>query len=85
MASLFIKDAATAAVVERVAKRTGMTKTALVRELAEAREAELDRDSVGLSSRERLERFWEEHPLGRPTGLEADKAFYDSLNDEDED
>ena len=85
MASLYIKDSDTADLVARVAKRAGMTKTALVRELVAAREAELDRASPGMSSRERLEKFWREHPLGEPTGFVADKAFFDSLNDENED
>ena len=85
MASLYIKDPETAAMVARVAQRSGVTKTALVRELVAAREAELDRGERRLSSREMLERFWRDHPLGEPTGLVADKAFYDSLNDEDDD
>lgn len=85
MASLYIKDHATAVLVDRVAQRSGMTKTALVRELAAAREAELDRSEQKESLVDILERFWRDHPLGEPTGLAADKAFYDSLNDEDED
>lgn len=85
MASLYIKDPETAALVERVAKRSGKTKTALVRELAAAREAELERIEQRRSSREILEKIWRDHPLGEPTGLEADKAFYDSLNDEEND
>lgn len=31
---------------------------------------------------EKLQKFWNEHPLPLPTGLKADKRFYDSLNDE---
>ena len=80
MASLFIKDAETAALVARVAERSGVTKTALVRELASAREAELDRGDKRVSSRERLQKFWREHPLPPPTGLKADKAFFDELS-----
>ena len=80
MASLFIKDSDTAALVSRVAERLGLTKTALVRELAAAREAELDRGERRLSSRERLQKFWREHPLPPSTGLKADKAFYDDLS-----
>jgi antitoxin VapB len=80
MASLYIKDSETAALVTRVAKRTGVTKTALVRELAAAREAELDRGERRLPARERLEKFWREHPLPPPTGLKADKAFFDELS-----
>jgi antitoxin VapB len=85
MASLYIKDAETAALVARVAERSGMTKTALIRELVSAREAEMERDEKPVSSWELLQKFWRDHPLGEPTGLEADKAFYDSLNDEDDD
>ena len=85
MASLYIKDSDTADAVTRVAKRSGMTKTALIRELVQAREAELNRGERPMSTRDWLERFWREHPLGEPSGLEADKAFYDSLNDEDDD
>uniref|UniRef100_UPI0035CA76CC type II toxin-antitoxin system VapB family antitoxin n=1 Tax=uncultured Sphingomonas sp. TaxID=158754 RepID=UPI0035CA76CC len=86
MASLYIKDDETAALVTRLAKRSGLTKTALVRELATAREAELDRVTPRPSVLEVLEKLWRDHPgLLQRTGLEADKAFYDSLNDEDED
>ncbi|AOH82973.1 hypothetical protein AWL63_02235 [Sphingomonas panacis] len=86
MASLYIKDAETAALVTRLAKRSGVTKTALVHELAAAREAELDAKTPRSSTRDSLEKLWREHPgLLQKTGLEADKAFYDSLNDEDED
>lgn len=80
MASLFIKDPKTAELVARVAKRSGVTKTALVKELAEEREAQLDRGQARLSSRERLKKFWREHPLPPPTGLKADKAFFDELS-----
>lgn len=31
---------------------------------------------------DRLQRYWDEHPLPLPSGLKADKRFYDSLNDE---
>jgi antitoxin VapB len=85
MASLFIKDKETAALVSRVAERSGMTKTALVKELAAAREAELDRAKPLPSAREKLEKFWRENPLGNSTGLKADKAFFDELWGEDPD
>ena len=80
LASLYIKDPETAALVTRVAQRSGMTKTALVRQLAQAREAELERSDPPISSWERLQKFWQEHPLGEPTGSVADKAFYDELS-----
>ena len=89
MASLYIKDSDTANLVARIAKRAGMTKTALVRDMAIERQAEMDRAEAGRRDEEPLlavmERFWRRHPLGEPTGLEADKAFYDSLNDEEDD
>ena len=31
---------------------------------------------------DRSQKYWDEHPLPLPTGLKADKRFYDSLNDE---
>ncbi|MFA6123884.1 MAG: type II toxin-antitoxin system VapB family antitoxin [Sphingomonas sp.] len=86
MASLFIKDHEANALAEQLAQRRGMSKTAAVKM---ALTHELARDgqdrSIRPPVREVLERFWREHPLGEPTGLKADKAFYDSLNDEDED
>jgi antitoxin VapB len=82
MGALYIKDEDTAALVRRVAERSGVTNTALIRELARAREAELDRGEPRMSARQRLERFWQEHPLPPPTGLKADKAFFDDLSGE---
>jgi antitoxin VapB len=40
------------------------------------------RHAKGSPGPEWLDRYWREHPLPLPTGLEADKRFYDSLNDE---
>ena len=81
MASLYIKDQETADLVRRVAARSGMTNTALIRELAAAREAELERAKAKRRpAREILEEFWREHPPGSPTGLKADKAFFDDLS-----
>ncbi len=87
MASLYIKDSETAELVTRIAKRAGMTKTALVRDMAIERQAEMDLAETESPVQEPLiaimQRFWRKYPLGMSTGLEADKAFYDSLNDED--
>ena len=86
MASLYMKDEETAALVTRVAKRSGLTKTALVRELVAAREAELDSQRPHRPVDEVLERLWQDFPwLLEKGGPAADKAFYDSLNDEEED
>ncbi|MBY0519747.1 MAG: type II toxin-antitoxin system VapB family antitoxin [Sphingomonas sp.] len=85
MASLYIKDSETAALVARVAQRTGVTKTALVRELAAAREAELDRAEPRASAREKLDALWREFPFPRSKGTKVDKAFFDKMWGEDED
>lgn len=81
MASLYVKDDETNAMAARLARRRGISKTAAVKQ---ALERELARDTASLSLRERLRIWRDEHPLGEPTGLTADKAFYDSLNDEDD-
>lgn len=86
MASLFIKDQETAEAVARVARRMGTSKTNLVREAVRRIEAELDAGDAAssaphrLKAREIVEQFWREHPLPPPTGLKADKAFFDELS-----
>jgi antitoxin VapB len=85
MASLYIKDNETAELATELAVRLGVTKTEVVRDLLRKRKAELAPEAAPLSMRERLRVWREAHPLGESTGLEADKAFYDSLNDEDDD
>ncbi len=85
MASLYIKDNETAELATELATRLGVTKTEVVRDLLRKRKAELAPEDRVSSLRERLRAWREAHPLGEPTGLEADKAFYDSLNDEDDD
>jgi antitoxin VapB len=85
MASLYIKDNETAALATELASRLGVTKTEVVRDLLRRRKAELAPATSVVPMRERLRIWREAHPLGEPTGLQADKAFYDSLNDEEED
>ena len=85
MASLYIKDSETAELATELAARLGVTKTEIVRDLLRKRKAELTPESPASSMRERLRAWREAHPLGESTGLEADKAFYDSLNDEEDD
>ncbi|UVO49891.1 hypothetical protein M0208_04925 [Sphingomonas sp. SUN019] len=41
------------------------------------------RHSLASPAPEWLRRFWNEHPMPLPSGLKADKRFYDSLNDEE--
>ena len=85
MAPLYVKDGEANDLAAELAERRGISKTAAVK-LALRNELERDRGGPkALSMSDRLERFWRDYPLGEPTGFVADKAFYDSLNDEDED
>ena len=79
MASLYIKDSETAAVVSRVARRTGKTKTALVRELATAREAELDRAASRDDLAARVAELHRRFPPERPKVAPDHKAFFDAM------
>ncbi len=85
MASLYIKDSETAELATELAARLGVTKTEVVRDLLRRRKAELAPEASVQTIHERLAAWRLAHPLGEPTGLEADKAFYDSLNDEEDD
>ena len=86
MASLYVKDGEANDLARELADRRGLSKTAAVK-LALRNELGRDADVPARerSAREILEQFWRDHPLGEPTGLPADKAFYDSLNDEEDD
>jgi antitoxin VapB len=82
MASLYIKDEEANALAAQLAARRGISKTAAVKL---ALQHELARDSVAVPLRQRMAAWRQAHPLGQPTGLVADKAFYDSLYDEEGD
>ena len=74
---LNIRDEATNRLAEQLADRMHSTKTAAVKH---ALRAELDRIERSVPLRERL-RSLQDRVMSRPsTGMEADKAFYDSLN-----
>ena len=74
---LNIRDEETNRLAQRLAHRMHSTKTAAVRH---ALRNELDRLEQRVPLRERLRRL-QDRVLSRPsTGLEADKAFYDSLS-----
>ena len=67
------------ALAGRLAKRRKLTKTEAVRQaLGEA----IDRDISRLSLIERIRPVQDRVAAHGKTGLKADKAFYDSLNDE---
>jgi antitoxin VapB len=74
---LYIKDDSVAALVDQLAKARGLTKQDAVRQ---AVQAELDRLKRSVPAQEWLEAFWRAHPLPPPTGLLADKAFFDELS-----
>lgn len=78
---LYIKDDSTAALVDKLAKRRGITKQDAVKQ---AVQAALDGDAEAVPMRARLQKFWDEHPMPPPTGLKADKAFFDDLSGEAE-
>lgn len=63
---------------ETLAGRLQLTKTEAVRL---ALENELNRLDRGIPLKERLRPIQERIQKRPPTGFEADKAFYDSLND----
>ncbi|MEH3103141.1 MAG: type II toxin-antitoxin system VapB family antitoxin [Sphingomonas phyllosphaerae] len=82
MASLYIKDEEANVLAARLAERRGISKTMAVKL---ALQHELARDDVHVPLRERLAAWRKTLPSGKRTGLSADKAFYDSLSDEDMD
>ncbi len=84
MASLFIKDQEAAALAAEVANLRGVTKTAAVidalrKERDALRTPEPKRDFLTW-----IEDYRREHPLPPPTGLKADKAFFDWLSGEED-
>ncbi|MBC3942339.1 type II toxin-antitoxin system VapB family antitoxin [Sphingomonas albertensis] len=85
MASLYIKDSETAELATELAARLGVTKTEVVRDSLRKRKAELTPLVSVPSMRERLDAWRRDHPLGEPTGLKADKAFFDELWGEEPD
>lgn len=76
-----VRDEETDAVVRRLAKRKRKTLTATIREACEHEfEREYAKDDFMEAVRAAQEAF---RKLGKPTGLQADKAFYDELSGED--
>ena len=69
-------------VVRPVAKLADERGTAMAEIVRLAINDYFDRHSLSRPAPEWLQAFWRDHPLPLPTGLKADKRFYDSLNDE---
>lgn len=84
MASLFIKDSETAALATELAAKLGKTKTEVVRDLLRERKAELAAKEPRQDFVAWVAEYRRKHPLPAPTGLKADKAFYDWLSGEED-
>ena len=76
-----VRDAETDTMVRELARKRGVGITDAIK-LAVG--AELKRDEDAVPFMERIRRIQEEVLSYPSTGLEADKAFYDSLNDEED-
>jgi antitoxin VapB len=76
---LYIEDDATAELVAELAALRGISKQDAVKL---AVRAELQRLAEAVPLRDRLAAFRARHPLPTPTGLPADKAFFDDLSGE---
>jgi antitoxin VapB len=82
MGALYVKDDEAERLAQQLASRRGLTKTAAVKL---ALTNELERDVPLESLRERMEEFWRTSRLKHDLSVVIDKAFYDSLNDEEDD
>ncbi len=77
-----VRDPETDAIVRRLAKKKGVGITEAIRE---AVRNEMEREEQKLSLWERTADIRAEIASWPSTGFKADKAFYDSLNDEKDD
>jgi antitoxin VapB len=84
MASLYIKDAETAALAAELAKRLGTTKTEAVRTALREKRASFAAESPAPDIVEWLRERRRTHPLPPDNGT-ADKAFFDEMWGEDPD
>jgi antitoxin VapB len=77
--AIYIRDPATDAAIRELARIKGKGLTETIRE---AVDEAIDRTSEKVPFMERIKALQEEVAKYPPTGLEADKAFFDSLNDD---
>jgi antitoxin VapB len=84
MASLYIKDSETADLAQQVASRLGTTKTDAVRRALRSLVPQETSSTHSTSTVQWLLDYRAAHPLPDRERMKADKAFYDSLNDEDD-
>ena len=85
MASLFIRKAETNELAREVAELLGTTKTDAVHDALSRRKQELTTGTSADALLARLDAWRAVNPLPPPTGLKADKAFFDELWGEDRD
>lgn len=78
-APLLIEDEEIVRAIARLADERGTPMSEIV---ALAVQDYAHRHSLTSPAPEWLRKFWTDHPLPLPSGLVADKRFYDSLNDE---
>lgn len=69
-------------VVRKIARLADERGTPMAEIVELAIEDYFHRHSLASPAPEWLQNFWRDHPLPLPTGLKADKRFYDSLYDE---
>ena len=78
-APFLIEDEEVVRTIARLADERGTTMAEIVKL---AVDDYWSRHKLSTSGPEWLERFWRDRQLPLPTGLKADKRFFDSLNDE---
>jgi len=76
-APFLIEDQEIVRMIAQIADERG---TAMQEIVKSAMEYYLRRHQAGERGPEWLERFWTDHPLPLPTGLVADKRFFDALS-----
>ena len=76
-APFLIEDEEVVRTVARIADERGTPMQEIVRL---AVEDYLQRHEAGRPAATWLQKYWAEHPLPLPTGLVADKRFYDALS-----
>lgn len=82
MGALYVKDHEAFEMAKALAERRGLTKAAAVKL---ALSNELARELPAMTLQERLAEFRRNSPLRYDANIVIDKAFYDSLNDEQDD
>lgn len=78
-APFLVEDQEVVKAIARLADERGTPMQEIVKL---AIEDYLHRHEIGAKASEKMRKFWEDHPLPLPTGLKADKRFFDALYDD---